>query len=116
MKSFAILAFAAIFNTTKATPDFPVGSICCRAYSERRYQGEHQDFCITEEADRFWMDLDLEIDVIGSYECMEQAEFSFCQSQPQSGSCAYQSNLPAKLPIITNNTRPTWNKWWTKAQ
>jgi len=38
MKSYTLIAFAAIFSIAKAI-DFPEGNICCRAYTERKFKG-----------------------------------------------------------------------------
>ena len=49
MKTFTTLAFAAILSATMAEPDFPDGSICCRAYTQKKMKGDDFfDFCITD--------------------------------------------------------------------
>ena len=42
MKAFTSLALAAIFSAAhaQAIDDWPEGSICCRAYPEKRHKGE----------------------------------------------------------------------------
>ena len=85
MNKFSILAITALSALTQAI-EFPEGETCCRAYTEANKQGDYQDFCTKADSSLpkqdkvWWAQFDeLTIEKIGSYECMPDAAFSFCQ-------------------------------------
>ena len=46
-----------------------------------------------------WYFDDIDMDYVGSYYCMPEAAFSFCQQTAASNSeCDYQSNIPSSVP------------------
>ena len=80
---------------------FPAGQICCRAYPDKQRQGAGQNFCMstTDPWVVTWDFDDIDMDYIGSYYCMPEAAFSFCQQAAASNSeCDYQSNIPSSVP------------------